>query len=156
MKLILTPYVIALLLTFFFTPSLQASHNEARLITYWPIESSKDIYSDILVTRTKEFIQSRDLRADERNSPNYGKGKVNAGNSLIFQGEQRMQAIYSLPLSTSSLSLWVNAGISCPNEWQTLLEHDRFGSEFFGFFISPSNCVPHFRWSQGAYQRLKV
>ena len=154
MKLKLSTYALTLLLTLFFAPTIQASHDEARLTAYWPIESSKDIHSDVLVTRSKEFTQSNDLRGGN-NPPSYGKGKANAGNSLVLQGEQRMTASYSLPLSTSSLSLWVNAGISCPSEWQTLLEHDRFGSEFFGFFISPSNCVPHFRWSQGGVSTLE-
>jgi hypothetical protein len=155
MKLKLSLYALTLLFTLFFAPSIQASHDEARLSAYWPIESSKDINSDALATRSKEFTQGNDLYAGRMVAPSYGNSKVNAGNSLIFQGEQQMRAIYSLPLSTSSLSLWVNAGISCPSQWQTLLEHDRFGSEFFGFFISPSNCVPHFRWSQGGLSTLE-
>ena len=73
-----------------------------------------------------------------------------SGKAIQFDSDQEYVSIAESPdfsITSFTLAVWVKIPAPIPDGWRTIIEHNRFGSNWFGLWKSANGNKFHFRWA---------
>jgi len=110
---------------------------DTTLVGYWMFENSatdsSDHGNDGTISGQPEFINGR-----------------LTGKAIKFDSDQEFITIAASPdfsITSFSLAAWVKIPSPILSGWRTIIEHNRFGSNWFGLWKSANGNKFHFRWT---------
>jgi hypothetical protein len=111
---------------------------DTSLVGYWMFENNVEDSSD---------YGNNGILAG---SPEFVSGPVE-GLALEFNSSQDYVSVPSSPdfsSTTFTLAAWVKIPGSIPSGWRTIVEHNRWGNNWFGLWKSANGNKFHFRWTE--------